>query len=133
MKDRRAVIIERELPYPPDRVWRALTQPELLSEWLMNSDFVPELGAAFSFDAGWGSIACEVREVTPMASLSYTWTAADVDTIVTWTLEPIPKGTRLRLEQVGFTQDQKQAYAGATGGWRRFIDNLAALLSRQLD
>jgi uncharacterized protein YndB with AHSA1/START domain len=35
----RSVVVEREIPYPPEKIWRALTQPHLLEEWLMKNDF----------------------------------------------------------------------------------------------
>lgn len=127
----RRVIVERDFVHPPERVWRALTQPELLADWLMRSDFRAEPDHPFRFYAEWGEIDCKVLEVRPMHSLSYTWSAFDVETVVTFTLLPTASGTRLRMEQTGFRPDQKQALGGAKGGWVAFFDNLDGTLSRQ--
>ncbi|MBV8746734.1 MAG: SRPBCC domain-containing protein, partial [Xanthobacteraceae bacterium] len=44
----RSVVIEREFPFPPEKIWRALTQPHLIEEWLMKNDFVPVVGHRFN-------------------------------------------------------------------------------------
>ena len=126
----RSVIIEREFAHPPERVWRALTQPELLADWLMQSDFRLEIGHAFSFSAEWGAIDCRVEEIEPLKTLSYTWSAFDVASVVTFTMEPTSAGTLLRMEQSGFRLDQKQALGGAKGGWTAFFDNLQNALDQ---
>jgi uncharacterized protein YndB with AHSA1/START domain len=125
-----AVTVERDLPYPPEKIWRALTQPHLIEEWLMKSDFAPKVGHRFDFRADWGSVACEVRTLEPNKSLSYTWGAHGLESIVTWTLTPTATGTRLRMEQAGFKPEQKQAYQGAKHGWQQFFTNLEQLLGR---
>jgi len=125
----RKVVLEREFAHPPERVWRALTQPELIADWLMQSDFSAEVGHRFRFTAEWGEIDCRVLEIKPHRSLAYSWEAHGVKTVVTWTLEATEQGTRLRMEQAGFRPDQKQAYAGATSGWARFFDKLQTSLS----
>lgn len=126
----RSVIVERELHHPPERIWRALTQPHLLDAWLMKTDFEPVAGRAFSFRADWGAVDCKVRTIEPQRTLSYTWSAYGVDSVVTWTLTPTPAGTLLRMEQTGFRADQEQAYRGAQVGWKRFVDALEQLLAR---
>ena len=60
--DTRSVIVEREMPSPPEKVCRARTQPLLLEEWLMTNDFQAVVGHRFDFRADWGSVACEVLE-----------------------------------------------------------------------
>jgi uncharacterized protein YndB with AHSA1/START domain len=125
-----SVTVERELPYPPEKIWRALTQPHLLEEWLMKSDFAPEVGRHFDFRADWGSVGGRVTTVEPNRKLSYTWEAYDLESVVTWTLTPSGTGTRLHLEQSGFRPDQQQAYQGAKAGWPRFLGNLEQLLAR---
>ncbi len=52
-----SVTVEREMPYPPEKIWRALTQPHLIAEWLMKADFKPALGHRFTLRADWGSLA----------------------------------------------------------------------------
>ena len=125
-----SVVVEREIPHPPEKIWRALTQPHLIEEWLMKTSFKPEVGHRFDFRADWGSVDCQVVTVEPNRTLSYTWGARGLESVVTWTLSPAGAGTHLRMEQVGFRPDQKQAYAGAKFGWARFLENLEQVLAR---
>ena len=124
-----SVIIEREIPHPPEKIWRALTQPHLIEAWLMKNDFKPVVGHRFDFRADWGSVGCQVLEVEPSRTLSYTWEAYGLESVVTWTLTPSDTGTHLRMEQSGFRPDQQQAYQGARSGWPRFLAALERLLS----
>ena len=128
--DARSVVVERELSFPPDKIWRALTQGPLLEEWLMKNDFQPSVGHKFSFRGDWGAADCEVLTVEPNKSLSYTWAAFGLESVVTWTLTPTSNGTQLRMEQSGFRPDQQQAYQGATYGWQQFFGNLEKVLAR---
>ncbi len=129
-----SVVVEREFAFPPEKVWRALTQPHLIEAWLLKNDFVPAVDHRFSLRADWGTVECEVRTVEPHRTLAYTWAAHGVETVVTWTLTPAgtPAGaaTHLRMEQVGFRPDQKPAYGGARQGWPRFFANLEQVLAR---
>jgi len=125
-----SVVIEREIPYPPEKIWRALTQPHLIEAWLMKNDFAPAVDHRFNFRADWGTVDCQVLEIEPNKTLSYTWAAYGLESIVTWTLTPTRTGTRLRMEQSGFRPDQQQAYQGAKGGWPRFFANLEQVLAR---
>jgi uncharacterized protein YndB with AHSA1/START domain len=125
----RAVVVEREMPYPPEKIWRALTQPHLLAEWLMKNDFAPAMDHRFTFSGDWGSVDCQVMAVEPDRTLAYSWGAMGLESTVTWTLTPTPAGTRLRMEQVGFRADQEQAYQGAKFGWPRFFGNLEQVLA----
>jgi len=127
----RAVIIEREIPFSPDKIWRALTQPHLIEEWLMKNDFKPVVDHRFSLSADWGAVDCQVLTVEPNKTLSYSWAAYGLESIVTWTLTPTGTGTRLRMEQSGFRTDQQQAYQGARYGWQQFFDNLEQVLARR--
>ena len=124
------VIVERELPFPPEKVWRALTQPHLIEEWLMKNDFSPVADHRFRFTADWGGVDCQVLTVEPNKTLAYTWGAFGLGTVVTWTLSPTSAGTHLRMEQSGFRPDQPQAYHGARAGWPRFFANLEKVLAR---
>ena len=125
----RSVVVERELPHPPEKIWRALTQPELIAEWLMQGDFRPVPGHRFSFGADWGSVDCEVLEIDPQRTLAYSWGDHTLDTVVTWTLTPTGSGTLLRMEQTGFRTDQPRYWGGARAGWPRFIDRLEQVLA----
>lgn len=131
MTDRRSVVLERDLPFAPDRVWRAITTPELLAEWLMPNDFAPVVGQAFRFTADWGGVDCRVLDIEPGRMIRYAWAAFALDSEVTITLTPIATGTRLRLEQVGFADGQVKEFHGARAGWGAFLDRLAALLPRR--
>jgi uncharacterized protein YndB with AHSA1/START domain len=126
----RSVVVEREMPHPPEKIWRALTQPHLIEEWLMKSDFKPVPDHRFSFTADWGSVDCQVREVEPHKTLSYTWAAYGLESVVTWTLTPTGAGTHLRMEQSGFKPDQQQAYQGAKYGWQQFFAKLEQVLAQ---
>jgi uncharacterized protein YndB with AHSA1/START domain len=126
----RSVVIEREVAFPPEKVWRALTQPHLIEAWLMKSDFEPVVRHRFAFRADWGSVDCLVLEVETDRTLSYTWAALGLESVVTWTLSPTSKGTHLRMEQSGFRADQEQAYRGAGFGWQRFFGALEQVLAR---
>jgi uncharacterized protein YndB with AHSA1/START domain len=126
----RCVVVEREMPYPPERIWRALTQPHLIEEWLMKNDFEPVVNHRFNLRADWGAVDCQVLEVEPNRTLSYAWAAYGLESVVTWTLTPTSTGTHLRMEQSGFRQDQQQAYQGAKYGWQRFLANLDQVLAR---
>jgi uncharacterized protein YndB with AHSA1/START domain len=128
--DTRSVVVERELAHPPEKIWRALTQPHLIEEWLMKNDFSSAVGHRFNLRADWGIVDCQVLTVEPNKTLSYTWAAYGLESVVTWTLTPAGTGTRLRMEQSGFPPDQQQAYQGAMGGWPRFVDALERVLAR---
>ncbi|MCA8089619.1 SRPBCC domain-containing protein [Burkholderia anthina] len=129
----RTVVVERELPHPPERIWRALTQPHLIEAWLMKSDFEPVAGRAFSFRADWGSVDCKVLTIEPQRALSYTWAAYGLESVVTWTLVPTAGGTLLHMEQAGFRTDQEQACRGAQRGWKQFFASLEQVLARPDD
>jgi uncharacterized protein YndB with AHSA1/START domain len=125
-----SVIIEREMPFPPEKIWRALTQPSLIEEWLMKNDFKPVADHRFKLSADWGAVDCQVLVVEPHKTLSYSWGAYGLESVVTWTLTPTSTGTQLRMEQSGFRPDQQQAYQGAKGGWPRFLAALEKVLAR---
>jgi uncharacterized protein YndB with AHSA1/START domain len=125
----RSLVIDREMPHSPEKIWRALTQGPLIAEWLMANDFQPVVGHRFSFRAapvpGWnGIIDSEVLVVQPTSRLSYGWTSMGLETVVTWTLMPTEGGTHLRMEQSGFPSEEGANYKGAKYGWTSFIGKL---------
>jgi uncharacterized protein YndB with AHSA1/START domain len=133
----RSVVVERDIPHRPEKLWRALTQPHLIREWLMQNDFAPVVGHRFHLSGDWGGVLdCEVLEVKPNEMLSYTWNHVhddptyDLRSVVTFTLTPTATGTRLRMEQVGFRPNQKTAFGGARVGWAQFFAKLNELLAR---
>ena len=125
-----SVIVEREIAYPPEKIWRALTQPHLIAEWLMKNDFKPAVDHRFSLSADWGAVDCQVMAIEPNRTLTYTWAAMGLESVVTWTLTATGAGTHLRMEQSGFRKDQQQAYQGAKYGWPKFLANLEQVLAR---
>ena len=132
----RTVIVEREIRHPPEKLWRALTQPHLIEEWLMKNDFDPVVGHHFNLRGEWGGVLdCEVLTVEPHRTLSYSWNfshedpAYDLKSVVTFTLTPSSTGTHLRMEQAGFQPTQRQAYGGAKAGWQQFLANLEKVVA----
>jgi uncharacterized protein YndB with AHSA1/START domain len=125
-----------DLPHSPEKVWRALTDPDLLAEWLLpvvNLELQP--GAAFTFKTqpypGWdGTVNCRFVEIEPLRKLSYTWSVPFLDTVVTFTLTPTASGTRLTLVQSGFAPDKKRELGGARYGWKMMGGKLVDLLAR---
>ena len=133
--DIRTVVIEREVAHPPEKIWRALTQPQLIEEWLMKTDFKPVKGQKFTLSRQPTPdinvvVDCEVLDMEPNRSLSYSWDAFGLESVVTFTLEPTPSGTIIRMEQTGFRPDQDAAYKGARASWKQFVVRLDDLLSR---
>ncbi|HLW92008.1 MAG TPA: SRPBCC domain-containing protein [Roseiarcus sp.] len=131
----RSVVVEREFPFPPEKLWRALTQPHLIEEWLMENDFKPIVGRRFNLRRSPRPdvnivVDCEVLVVEPNKTLTYTWDAKGLESVVTWTLTPTGAGTHLRMEQAGFRTDQRQAFGGAMAGWRQFFERLEEVLAR---
>ena len=125
----RTLVIEREMPHPPEKIWRALTEGPLIEEWLLKNDFKPVVGHRFQFRRtpmpNWnGIIDCEVLEVEPTSRLSYGWGSMGLETVVTWILTPTADGTHLRMEQAGFPSEESANFKGAKYGWRSFIDKL---------
>jgi len=131
-----SLAFEFDLHHPPEKVWRALTDPALLAQWLLPViDLELEPGAAFRFKTqaypGWdGTVDCRFLEIEAQRKLSYTWGVPGMDTVVTFTLTPTASGTRLSLVQSGFKPDQKQNFAGARYGWKMMGERLVDLLAR---
>lgn len=125
-----------DLQHAPEKVWRALTDPVLLKEWLLPTVSLKlEPGAAFTFSTqpqpGWdGIVNCQFLEIETHKKLSYAWVVGDIDTVVTFTLTPTASGTRLSLVQSGFKPDQKQNLGGARYGWKMMSGKLVDLLAR---
>jgi len=132
-----SISFEFDLRHSPEKVWRALTDPALLAEWLLPVlDFKLEPGAAFTFKTqpspGWdGTVNCRTLEVEAHRKLSYTWVVGDMlETVVTFTMTPTASGTRLSVVQSGFKPDQKQNWGGARYGWKLMGGKLVDLLER---
>ena len=132
-----ALAFEFDLPHAPAKVWRALTDPALLAEWLLpvvESKLNLEPGTAFTLKAspqpGWdGLVNCRMLEFEVQKKISYTWVVGNMDTRVTFELAPTATGTRLSLTHSGFKPDQKQNFGGARYGWKMMGGKLIALLA----
>ena len=126
---------EFDLHHSPEKVWRALTDHALLTEWLLPViELKLEPGAAFTFKTqpqpGWdGIVNCRFLEIEAHRKLSWRWVVGDIDTVVTFTLTPTASGTRLSLVQSGFRPDQKQNFGGARYGWKMMGGKLVDLLA----
>jgi uncharacterized protein YndB with AHSA1/START domain len=130
----RSLVIEKELPHPVGKVWRALTQGALIKEWLMDNDFQPKVGHKFKFRStpmpNWnGIIDSEVLVVEPDKTLSYSWNSMGLESVVVWTLVATSGGTLVRMEQSGFRPDQEANYQGANYGWQKFIGGLERVVA----
>ena len=140
MNETQAIVVEYELPHPPAKVWRALTEPQLVGEWLMPNDLRAEVGHKFKFQAppmpGWdGVVECEVVEVDREKRLRYSWRGGPaesrLDTMVSWTLTPTATGTRLKLEHTGFTKKNAFAFDAMSKGWAGKVgDRLGHVIAR---
>lgn len=125
-----------DLQHSPEKVWRALTDPALLAEWLLPVfDLKLEPGAAFAFKTqpqpGWdGTVNCRLLEIEAHRKVSYSWVVGDLDTVVTFTLTPTASGTRMALVQSGFKATQKQNFGGARYGWKMMGGKLLDLLAK---
>jgi uncharacterized protein YndB with AHSA1/START domain len=130
----RSLVIEKEMPYPPEKIWRALTEGALIKEWLMDNDLQPVVGNRFNFRAppmpNWnGVIDCEVLVVEPNKKLTYSWGSMGLSSVVDWTLLATKGGTLVRMEQSGFRPDQEANYRGANYGWQKFIGGLERVVA----
>ncbi len=133
-----SISFEFDLHHSPEKVWRALTDPVLLNEWLLPVVGLKlEPGTTFTFKTqpypGWdGTVNCRMLESEAQTKLSYAWVVGDMelDTVVTFTLTPTASGTRLSLVQSGFKPNQKQNFGGARYGWKMMGEKLVDQLAR---
>lgn len=131
-KDTDKVTLDRVYPQTPDKVWRALTSRRALERWLLPNDFQPRLGHRFTFRDKHRRIDCEVIALEEGARLAYTWREGDEPlSVVSWTLEPVESGTRVRLRHqpcvnVAATS-RMTAFAGAKR-WSAAVETLGAVL-----
>ena len=135
-----SIVVDEVFPYPPARIWAALTDPQQIGRWLMQPEgFEAVVGNQFTYQtkaAGqWdGRIRCEVTEVVTNQRLAYAWRGghegnvgygSKLDTLVTWTLTPEGGGTRVRMVHSGFELPRNDtAYENMSGGWRKVVPGL---------
>lgn len=137
-----SIVMSWDLPHPPAKVWRALTEPALIAQWLMRTDMPAGPGQAFTFRADpmpqWdGIVHSEILELEAQRRLRYTWKggpgSSPLDTVVTWSLVPVEGGTRLELEHSGFKAENGQALGGAKWGWERNVGGRLSGLLKTVD
>ena len=102
-----SIKINRNYPHPIENVWRAITTPELLEQWLMPNDFQPVVGHKFTFRTdpapGFdGIVHCEVLELQEPTLLKFSWKGGPIDTVVTFQLAEADGKTKLSMQQTGF-------------------------------
>lgn len=138
-----AIVIERVLPHPPETIWRALTQSDLIRRWLMPNDFEPRVGHQFVFVTkpvgDWdGVVHCEVLSCEPCRLLRYSWVGgaatndsygSRLDSVVTWTLTPVAGGTHVRMEHDGFGPGNAFAFDVMGRGWSHIFDVVAGVVN----
>ena len=131
-----ALAFEFDFDHPPEKVWRTLTDPALLAQWLLPAVGLKlERGAAFTFKTepvgGWdGVVQCRIADIEPQRRLSYDWGVGDMATVVTFTLTPTTSGTHLALVHSGFKPDQKKNFGGARYGWKMMGGKLVDLIGK---
>lgn len=141
------IVVDDIFPHGAETIWKTLTSGDLIARWLMPpAGFDPKVGNRFTFKttpAGeWdGTIRCEVLEVVPNRRFSYSWKGghdgnsgygSPLDTIVTWTLEPVDDGTRVRLVHSGFVLPKNEtAFRNMGEGWKKVVPRLRAATDEQ--
>jgi len=131
----RCIVVERVMPHPPEKIWRALTQSALLEAFLMKNDIEPVVGHKFNFwskpIAGWNGVSdCEVLIVEPCKRLAWSQCASGeqaangLRSVVTWTLTAVSGGTLVRMEHSGFRRQDSGAFDAMSSGWPRVVAGL---------
>jgi uncharacterized protein YndB with AHSA1/START domain len=114
--------VDQYVAAPPEKVWRLLTEPDLIRLWWAEGQVAAVVGHQFTLDMpGYGKQSCKVLEVDHPHRFVYTFTQAWT---LTWRLEPEGTGTRVFLEHSGFHLDDKRmadAFDRMGTGWRDVI------------
>ncbi len=128
--------LTQSIPYPPAKVWAALTDPALLARWWGAGDVRPVVGHRFTLDMGqWGQQLCEVLAVEYEKLLSYSFAPGTLNTTLTWRLQAEGEGTRLSLEHQGFDLASplgKAAFEGMRDGWPRVLARIELAITESV-
>lgn len=135
-----------ELPHTPQKVWRAITTSEGLSQWFgdrVTMALTEGSAIHFEWDA-YGSVGGEIETVQPMSKFSYRWRAHGVSenepmteansTLVTFELTPTASGTKLRVLETGFAtlhpDYRERAFRENQSGWATELAELVDYLEQ---
>lgn len=146
--DTREIVVDEVFPHAPATIWKTLTTGTLVGRWLNMEPvgFEAVVGNRFTYQttpAGeWdGKIRCEVLDVEPGARFAYSWRGGHeanagygsrLDTIVTFTLEEVDGGTRLRVVHSGFVLPRNDtAYRNMSGGWTQVVGRIGMVTGEQ--
>lgn len=125
--------LTQSIPFPPTRVWQALTDPTLLAAWWAPGDIRAVVGHRFALDMGpWGKQHCVVKVADAPRVLVYTYAESVLDTTLSWRLAPDGDGTRLTMDHEGFNLDTpmgQTAYQGMSAGWPSVLARIAQALA----
>lgn len=130
-----AIVIERSVVIAADRerVWRAITTPEQLTKWFESIHF-KRLAEGEALTFGWGG-AGSIALVEPMDRFGFRWQIAPphpAQTLVVFTLETVPEGTRITVTERGFealpAEVRESHFRDNTQGWEHMLKSLNTYL-----
>ncbi len=130
------IAFERVYPHPPQKIWRALTDPVALGEWLMETDFVPEVGRTFTMwcddgEGGTDTYICTLLEYHPPTRMLWSWvldgSQDQGDTYVKFRVEQLASGTKVTITHTG--DRDPDTVEKFKGGWPYKLDQLGTALS----
>lgn len=138
MQQNAAHVSELQVSVPPERVWKALTEPELTRRHYfasaVESDWEPGSSLTYRGPNGEPIVEGEILEIEPPRRLVSTFVprwdpsvAADAPTQVAWEIEPSRHGSRVRLTHSGL-QAGSTTHRDAPSGWAQILSSLKALL-----
>lgn len=103
-----------DLSEPPEKVWRALTEPALVQRWLM-PDAAATCGARPGFTGDGGKLGCTLIDAEPGRRVSYAWREGALESVVTFSVAATTGGTRLTVVHTGPARAADTAMLGASG------------------
>jgi uncharacterized protein YndB with AHSA1/START domain len=125
--DGATVRFERHFPSPPADVWRALTDPSELAQWLSDADVELRIGGAIQVRFDDGTMNGVITDIAIESVLAYSWHEADRnESHVRWELEPTEEGTTLHLTHMKLAPESASGFGG---GWHHHLDRLEAVVA----
>jgi uncharacterized protein YndB with AHSA1/START domain len=120
------IVFERRLDAPPERVWRALTDPEELAGWLAPTEIDLRVGGQILISFGDAQERGTIQELREPEVLAYTWNESKTDSLVRFELIPDGRGTHLTLTHTFEGDVDLPSYGG---GWHHHLEVLAGQVS----